>query len=150
MWELQLEARQWFGKGTMTTGIRVTGEMGKKEMVVVRLAGLDSFDTAGERVVGVMDDTQISSLLNHVQREADPRLPWLGHNLPCGQDGTRWLIKPTRFIWSGGEGKGEEAGKTSWKDPSCSSQSPPQRQQGGPSLRAPGDTGSRHHPYCLH
>ena len=49
--------------------------MGKKEMLAVRLAGLDSFDTAGEWAVGIMYDIQISSLLNHVQRQADPRLP---------------------------------------------------------------------------
>ena len=80
MWELQLEARQWFGRETVTAGIRMTREMGKKEMSAVRLAGLDSFDIAGEQAVSIIDDIQISSLLNHGQREADPRLPWLGHN----------------------------------------------------------------------
>ena len=106
MWELQLEARQWFGRETVTAGIRMTRDMSKKEMWAVRLAGLDSFDIAGERVVGIMDDIQISSLLNRVQREADPRLPWLGHNLPCGQG-----VKPARFICSGGGGNGEAEGE---------------------------------------
>ena len=124
--------------------------MGKKEMLAVRLAGLDSFDTAGEWAVGIMDDIQISSLLNHVQRQADPRLPWLGHNLPCGQGGTWWLVKCTRFICSGGEGNGKEEGENWLKDPSCSCHSPPQRQHRAPSLPAPGDAGNQSHTYCRH
>lgn len=85
---------QWFGMEMVPAGIRVIGEMDRKEIQKITLAGHDSLGVAGRGEAGVQDDLQPPSLVNTAERVQDKDWPTLDHCLSPRQDQALWFVKP--------------------------------------------------------